>query len=423
MAAVHDVDTGGTFRAVFAIAEFRALWTAQTLSIVGDQLARVALTLLVYDRTRSALLAAITFAASVVPVFLGGIVLAGLADRFPRRLVMIICDLARLVLVVAMTVPRLPVAVLVILLFTVTMFGPLFTSARTTIYADVLPGDRYALGQAITLTTYQLAQVAGFAVGGALVAIVHVRTSLLADAATFGCSALITRIWVHARPAARGAGAAGARPAARGAGAAITTHFASIAAGARLVFRTPGLRTPMLLGWLAAFYNAPEGVAAPLAGSLGGGTAAVGLILAAGALGAAAGGVLFTRLVTPGARLRWMRPLAVASCGALAFFALGPTLPLALAILFTSGLFDCFQVAASSAFVSTAPPEHRSQVFGIAQAGMSLAQGVAMVLAGAAVQAHAPVAAVIAASGVLGAVIAIAIRPGGPPALVGEPDR
>ena len=34
---------------------------AQLLSVIGDQLARVALTVLVYDRTHSSLLAAITF--------------------------------------------------------------------------------------------------------------------------------------------------------------------------------------------------------------------------------------------------------------------------------------------------------------------------------------------------------------------------
>src|SRR5580692_6562094 len=72
------------FRAVFAVAEFRALWGAQLLSVVGDQLARVALTVLVYDQTRSALLAAVAYAASIVPVFLGGILLSGVADRRPR---------------------------------------------------------------------------------------------------------------------------------------------------------------------------------------------------------------------------------------------------------------------------------------------------------------------------------------------------
>ncbi len=390
---------GATFRDVFAIGEFRALWTAQVLSIVGDQLARVALTLLVYDRTRSALLAAVTFAASVVPIFLGGIGLAGLADRFPRRAVMITCDLSRLVLVAAMIVPRLPVAVLVILLFAVTMLSPPFTSARTGIYADVLDGDRYVLGTAITLTTYQLAQVVGFAVGGALVALVGVRTALLADAATFALSALITRIWVAARPPARD-GAGGARE-----------HLADIVHGVRLAFRLPGLRTPMMFGWLMAFYNAPEGVAAPLARTLGGGQTAVGLILAAGALGAAVGSIAFPRLTSPEGRLRWMRPLAIACCGVLGLFALGPPLALALVILFSSGIFDCFQVAASAAFVSATPPEHRSQAFGIAQAGMSLGQGTVMILAGAAAQSYPP-GRVIAVIGLVGAVIAVLIPAG-----------
>src|SRR6516164_4696771 len=112
-----------TFGEVFAITEFRALWLAQVLSVAGDQLARVALTLLVYERTHSPLLAAVTFAASVVPTFVGGIVLSGLADRLPRRRVMIVCDLLRVVLVAIMAGSGMPVAVLVVLLFLVTMVG------------------------------------------------------------------------------------------------------------------------------------------------------------------------------------------------------------------------------------------------------------------------------------------------------------
>ena len=74
----QNVPTGrATFSDLFAVGEFRALWLAQVLSVIGDQLARVALTLAVYDRTRSALLAAVTFAASVVPTFIGGVALAG----------------------------------------------------------------------------------------------------------------------------------------------------------------------------------------------------------------------------------------------------------------------------------------------------------------------------------------------------------
>ncbi len=62
---VVTLESPSTFRQVFGISEFRALWTAQVLSVAGDQLARVALTLLVFERTGSALLAAITFAVSI----------------------------------------------------------------------------------------------------------------------------------------------------------------------------------------------------------------------------------------------------------------------------------------------------------------------------------------------------------------------
>src|SRR5260370_12100075 len=83
-----------TFADVFAVGEFRALWLAQLLSVAGDQLARVALMVLVYDRTRSALWSALTFAVTFLPWIVGGLGLSGLAARLPLRPPMITCALA-----------------------------------------------------------------------------------------------------------------------------------------------------------------------------------------------------------------------------------------------------------------------------------------------------------------------------------------
>jgi MFS family permease len=137
-------------------------------------------------------------------------------------------------------------------------------------------------------------------------------------------------------------------------------------AGLKLVFGDPRLRLPMLLGWLAASYNVSDGVAAPLGHALGGGDAAAGLILAASALGASVGAVLFGRLVRPDRRQRWMSPLAAASCGSQVLFVFGPALPEALVILTVGGLFGCYQLAASAAFAGSVPAGQRSQAFGIA---------------------------------------------------------
>jgi predicted MFS family arabinose efflux permease len=385
------------FRDVFAVAEFRALWIAQLLSVVGDQLARVALTVLVYDRTRSALLASITFVVSIVPTFLGGVMLAWLADRYPRRRVMIACDIVRCALVLVMALPGLPLSAMVALLFVVTLVGAPFGAARAAIYPDVLTGDRYVMGTAVTLTTYQFAQVLGFAAGGTVVAFFGTRTSLVLDAATFAGSAIIVRAWVRPRAAPTTAAADRA-----------PSRLAGIVASARLVFARPALRTPMLFGWLAAFYCAPEGVAAPLAHDLGGGAVAVGAILAADALGQTAGAIAFSRFVAPPARLRFMGPLAVAACAVLVLFLWRPGLSGSLLILAASGGCASYQLAANAAFVTATPQERRSQAFGLAQGGMSLGQATAMILAGAAAQHHAP-ARVIAVFGAVGAVVALAV--------------
>jgi hypothetical protein len=306
----------------------------------------------------------------------------------------------------------------------VTLVGAPFTSARAAVYPDVLPGDRYVLGTAVTLTTNQLAQVIGFAVGGTLVGLVGVGPSLVADAGTFAVSALIVRGWTRWRPSARPLVRSSAHPpthpltrlrarrapdgrAAAPAGA-LDGRGPGLVAGARLVLARPALRDPMLFGWLCAFYNAPEGIAVPLAGSLGGGSVTVGLILAAEPFGAMLGSLAFSRLVAPPRRLRWMGPLATAASAVLVLFAFRLGLLAVLAVLFAAGAFAAFQLAANAAFVAAAPPERRSEAFGLAQGGMSLGQGLLMVLAGGAVVLWPP-RLVIACFGAAGTVAALIV--------------
>src|SRR5215469_2144969 len=133
VAVTDAVRPRATFRDVFGVREFRFLWSSVILSTAGDRLALVALTLLVYDRTGSPLLAALVYAAGYLPWVIGGLFLADLADRYPRRTVMVFCDAIRAVLVGAMVLPGMPVGALVALLFAATMFAPTFDSARASI--------------------------------------------------------------------------------------------------------------------------------------------------------------------------------------------------------------------------------------------------------------------------------------------------
>lgn len=405
-------DTGKpTFRQVFAISEFRAVWLSQLLSVAGDQLARVAMTVLVYDRTHSALWTAMTYAVTFLPWVVGGLALSGLADRLPRRQVMVACDIARMVLVCLMALvslkapPGVALWIMVGLLFVVTLLDSPFKSARSAMMPDILIGERYVLGTAVTQTTLQAGMVSGFALGGLVVAFLGVRTALLADAATFAASALLVRLWVRRRPAAA------ARQDVSGPG-----QLAEMAAGVRLVFGDVTLRTLMLFGWLVAFYVVPMGLAAPYAAGLHTSLAipiGTGLVFAAGPLGTAAGAVVFGRVATREARQRLMGPLATATCGVLLFCLLQPGMIGALVIIAGSGACASYQLAANAAFVVAVPPERRGQAFGLANGGMQVTQGLWIILAGAATSAHVFTPAMtVAVSGGLGAVLAVALAMG-----------
>ena len=385
-----------TFGAVFAVREFRVLWTSVVLSTAGDRLALVALTLLVYGRTHSPLLAALVYAAGYLPWVIGGLFLADIADRRPRRSVMVFCDVARAILVAAMVIPRVPVAGLVALLFAATMFAPPFESARAAITPDILSGERYVLGTSVLQTTFLASQVLGAAGGGVAVAYVGVRPSLVIDSATFVLSGLLIAFGTKARPAAAQPESVQASPLAR------------MRDGFRLVFGDRALSTLLLFGWLVVFYTIPEGIAAPYAARLGAGSIATGLVIASTALSTTILMPLFTRYLRPRQRINWMGPLAVATCATLVFTALRPGLVGSLVIFSLSAAFGVYQNAANTAFVIRVPNERRAQAFGIASMGVIVGQGAAFVAAGAAAQVVSP-AAVITIGGGVGAVVALVL--------------
>jgi MFS family permease len=396
-----------TYGQVFAHPEFRALWLAQLLSVAGDQLARVAMTVLVYDRTHSAFLTALTYAVTFLPWVVGGLVLSGLADRLPRRNVMVTCDVARMMLVCLMAAVSLLVTagaalwIMVALLSVVTLLDSPFKSARSAMMPDILTGERYVLGVAITQTTIQTGMAAGFAIGGVIVALTGVNAALLLDAATFGFSAMLAWFWVRHRPAAAPAVSEG------------PSQLAEIAAGVRMVFGDRTLRTLMLLGWLVAFYIVPTGLAAPYADSVHAAlpiAVSTGLIFAAGPFGTSVGAVVFGRMVPPAWQRRLMGPLAVAACGMLLLCCLHPGLIVSLAVLAASGACASYQLAANAAFVSAVPAARRGQAFGLANGGMQVSQGLWIILAGGVVASSAlSPAAAVAVSGGIGAILAAAL--------------
>lgn len=385
--------------AVFRVAEFRALWAAELVSIAGDQLARVALTVLVYGRTGSAAWAALTYALTFLPALLGGVLLGRLADRYPRRRVMIACDLARAALVGLMAIPAVPLWALCGLLVVVVLLAPPHGAAQGALLPEVLHGQLYEAGLAVRQITNQAAQVVGFAAGGILVAALSPASALALDAVTFALSALVVRVGLRARPVVADGSADGRAP----------SWGADVRTGLRAVFRHP--RRLALAGavWLVGCYILPEALAAPYAAQLGAGPAVVGILMAADPAGSVLGAWLFTRYVPHARRERAIGPLAVLAGLPLVACALGPGVVVSVLLwaLAGAGATACL-VQAQAEFVRATPDALRGRAIGVAASGLITAQGVAVLLGGLAAEASTARAAV-AGCGALGALVGIGI--------------
>lgn len=386
----HGPDARPGFRHVLREPQFRALWLAQLLSVLGDQVARVALTVLVFTVTASAALTALTYALTFLPDLVAGPLLSGLADRLPRRATMIVADVLRAGLLVVMALPGLPLPVVGALLVAVQMIAAPFNASRAAILPHVLTGERYVVGSALLGTTYQAAQVLGFALGGPLVALLGVPTALLVDAATYVASALLLAAGVREQRPDRGE----------------HTSRTQLVAGLRVVAGDPRLVVLVGLACVSAFVVTVEGLAAPYAAFLGDGPTTVGLLLAANPLGTVLGIVALTRLVAPARRPAWLGPLAVASCVPLVGSAFDPGTGVVVALWALSGVACAYQVPANAAFVAAVPDAHRGQAFGLAVTALRVTQGVGVLASGLLAQALDPPRAV-AIAGAAGVVVAL----------------
>ncbi|MEO7260009.1 MAG: MFS transporter [Jatrophihabitantaceae bacterium] len=389
-----------TFAAVLRIREFRVLWIADAQSAIGDQLARVALSVLVFQQTASAVLTALTYALTFVPALVGGVLLSGLADRLPRRQVMVGCDVIRAVLLGCMAIPGVPIWLLCALLVVAVLTEAPFMAAESSLMPIILEGEYYVVGTGLRTITNQLAQLAGFAGGGLMIALVGARAGLAFDAVTFALSAVLIMIAVKARPAAV------ADPGA--ADSAGPGFLSGVSSSLRLIFHDSRLRTLIGLSWLAGLFVVPEGVAAPYANHLDHGAVAIGLLMAAMPAGTALGTYLWVRFVPAGIRSRWMGPMAAATGVPLALCLLQPNLAFSLALWTVAGLFFGYQVQVITEFVRMVPDQQRGQAIGIASSGLLAVQGVGILLGGI-VASLWGVNGAVASAGLLGTALALGL--------------
>jgi predicted MFS family arabinose efflux permease len=361
--------------------ELRALVVSQFVSVCGTSVAAVALTILVYRRTGSPLLASLSFALGFLPFVLGGGLLSSVVDRVrPRRLV-VGCDLAAAALATTMAVPTLPVPVLFALVLGIGTLLSLSSGARAALVRSSVSADAYVPARSLLRIAVQLAQIGGNAVGGALLLLLTPSGALLVNASSFLFSATVIRLVVanHANKGERTG----------------RTLLRDSLGGAQEVFRHAELRRLLLLGWLVPMFAvAPEALAAPYVSQHGGSTALVGWWLVALPLGLIAGDVAGVRLLAPRQQRRLVGPAAAAGFVPYLLFAADPSLPAALALLVLAGACGLYSLGLDGRVRDAAPQELFARAMTINTAGLMTLQGLGFVLAGAVAQALGPAGAI-----------------------------
>jgi diguanylate cyclase (GGDEF)-like protein len=361
--------------------EFRAIYIAQALSMLGNQLALVSVALLLYSRTHSALLSALTYAVGYAPWVLGGPVLAAYADRRPRRSVMVFCDAVRTVLVLLLVVPSLPTAAILTLLFLVSVLDPPFSSARSAMIPDVVgEGAMYAASANLSNLTNQFGVVAGLALGGVVVSVTGVHVALVIDAATFALSAGLLQWCVLHRPAAVEGRMA---------------WLSDLREGGRVVFSDAKLRWLVVTSWLIVFACiATYSLAVPYSRAHGHGAMTAGLLAAALPFGGVLGALVVGRVLPLSAAEPLMLPMALLTPVILAVTATDPPPELAGPLWVLAGLMSAMTLTANRVFVASVARELRGRAFGIAVAGLMGAQGLGAVVAGLLAQHVGPATAI-----------------------------
>lgn len=186
------------------------------VSSIGDWLYLVALLVIVYARSQDAVLLGIVGAARVLPyVFLS--VPAGIvADRYDRRLVLLVTDLARGAIMLAIAVlvafggPDAPLWPIVALAILATCFSSFF-GPTIGAYLPSLVGDESRLGPANSAwaSLDNLAFIIGPAVAGLLIAFSGLTAAFILNAISF----LVVAVVLWQLPSTRGASAPTAEPA------------------------------------------------------------------------------------------------------------------------------------------------------------------------------------------------------------------
>ena len=188
------------------------LFAGEFVSGIGDWLYLVALLVIVYNESNDPLLLGIVGGARVIPYVILSVPAGIVVDRFDRRMVLLVTDCARGLIMVALTYLVLTkggLAPIVGLAIFATCFSTFFRPAIGA-YVPTLVRDERELGPANSLfaTLGELTFIIGPALAGIIIAVTDLAWAFAINAVTFAVVALVLATLPSGKPGAKASDAA-----------------------------------------------------------------------------------------------------------------------------------------------------------------------------------------------------------------------
>jgi predicted MFS family arabinose efflux permease len=364
-----SVENRAAFRDVLREPVFRVVFCVRSLAIGADALRIVALSVLVYTTTGSAILAAVAFGIGFLPQLAGGTLLGALPDLVPPRRLLVLGYSAECAGATALALIDFPVWASLTIVAGIAMLTPAFQGSTGRVISEVLTGDAYVLGRSLLNMASAAAQLAGMAGGGIAVASLGPRHALLVTAACHLLAVVLTRLLLPDLPAPPRTGEALLRRSWR---------------GNRRLLADPSVRVLLLAQWLPpAFVTGAESVLVPYAAVRGYPAGSAGLLLACVPVGMILGDLVVARLLSPAMRERLVIPLiALLGVPLLGFmFDIHPV-PAGV-LLFLLGCGFAYGLGIQRRFIEVIPDDARGQAFALMSTGLMTLQGVGPIALGA----------------------------------------
>lgn len=184
--------------------EYRHLWMAQVVSLLGDWFNTIAAVILVTRYGDSVKAISFLFLARGLPPFLFGPLAGVIADRFNRKYILIASDILRAIIVLGLLLVNSPDRVWLVYIVTALQFmiSAFFEPARAAILPSLVEGGSELLtANTLSSITWSSVLAFGAAIGGVTTDVFGVQTAIVIDAITFVISALfILKIAVINQP-------------------------------------------------------------------------------------------------------------------------------------------------------------------------------------------------------------------------------